>query len=368
MAKTAVVFNDYFQTMGGGERSALDYASALSGLGYRIQLVSTKPSGLTVEQITEPFGVKPGPDWSLREFPSRAEFKEAMEGERPDLFVNHCYGSTMQGMGKRNIYVVMFPMHLDDRAWATLATYDAVICISDFVTLHLKLRWGWEFQPITLYSPLSQAHCEAIPPAFEDKQKLILQIGRFNVEGHNKNQLKAIQSFVQAKNEGYLDAEWRLRIIGRVNDSDLTARYLEDCRAAADGNGVEIVTDSPFSFIVESYRSASALVQCTGQGLGWGVSPEQCEHLGLVALDCFAYGTIPIVFERSGAAMLMSHGREGFLYNDEDELADCLRTLAASFGTEAHRSRYRASLARMDDLSFSAFQTRLSGVLEAHVN
>ena len=39
----AVVYDDYMSTLGGGERSALAYAKALSDLGFTTQLISTLP-------------------------------------------------------------------------------------------------------------------------------------------------------------------------------------------------------------------------------------------------------------------------------------------------------------------------------------
>lgn len=66
------------------------------------------------------------------------------------------------------------------------------------------------------------------------------------------------------------------------------------------------------------------------------MAPEACEHLGLVALDCFAYSVVPVLFHRSGASMLIDEGKTGWNFASYEELASVMAIVQKQFGTPEH--------------------------------
>lgn len=356
----AVVFNNFLKTAGGGERSSLDYAAAFCDLGYQVIFAVDHQVGMTLDQATAPFGITLPGHCELREFNGIGELLHFVRTAGCEVFLNHTYCSFVVNYAPIGLYAAMFPTHIGPAEVANLRTYSRILCISEFTRQYVGLRWSDDLLLETLCPPISKTHSHSSDDSsFEMKERLILNIGRFNVFGHNKNQLEAIKSFTRAVDRGIFDRDWKLRVIGQVNNGAETLAYVDACQQAAKGYRVEICLNAPLSLLQESYRRASYLWQFTGYGLEFGLQPERCEHLGLVALDGFAYGVLPVVYERGGAALLLRHGRDGFVFWSQDDLDGICSEMAKSFGSVLHRYRFETALTRIEDFYFEGFKNQL---------
>ena len=195
--------------------------------------------------------------------------------------------------------------------------------------------------------------------SFKSKEKIILNVGRFNVDGHCKRQLDAIRTFQELTRDRIISSDWSLYAVGNLNHGEENKRYLDECLQAA-GPNVHIETDVPFSRLQELYRKAAALWQFTGVHLNSGQLPQHCEHLGLVAMDSMCYGALPMVYERSGVGYMIDHGKTGFAFNTTDELKSVMQLFDIAFGTHTHREMFNATRAYSKQLGFESFKTKLS--------
>jgi len=360
--KKALVYNFYLQTAGGGERLSLDICLALSKLGYQITIATSPLFQRSLDSLCRVFGLPTDLGWHLVRFETEEAVFEYCRLHSFDVFVNGTFCSSLKNPARVGIYPVMFPQFPDQEVRARLLTYQLILCISDFTEIYTKAWWGQDDGVRTLPPPISESHASYSDVIFEAKEKLILNVGRFNVDGHCKRQLDAIRVFNRLRAKGILDSDWKLFLVGNLNEGEHNRRYLEQCFEEA-SLGVHIETDVPFERIQSLYRSASVLWQFTGYGLPYGESPQYCEHLGLVALDSLHYGTLPIVYERSGVAHMIRYGETGFVFSSTSELERIMDLVDKFFGSWAHRELFQNACKASTELDFNSFVGKLDAYI-----
>ena len=305
----------------------------------------------------------PPPPPPLSEFSSEQEIGEFLLREGIDLFVNHTSCSFMPNPAPFGIYMAMFPLEFSAEKSAALSSYQFICCNSHFTRFYVRRRWGENLNSVVIPPPISEVHLSQNSISFDQKEKLIINVGRFNVGGHQKCQDQAIRAFGELNQQGILDSSWQLTVAGHVNRSPENDAYLESCRRAADGLNVEVLTNISLAELCALYRRASALWQFTGVNLPFGVNPGHCEHLGLVALDSFAYGVIPIAYQRGGMSYFIKHGVNGFVFSDIAELAEIMKLISDSYRSSAHRSLFENSVQSKTDFTFEAFRRRITELI-----
>ena len=356
----AVVFNNFLRTAGGGERSSLDFAAAFRDLGYEVVIAVDHRIEMTLEEASAPFGIELGDGCTLREFNGMGELLHFVRTGGCDVFLNHTFCSFVRNYAPVGLYAVMFAGPIGPPEVANLKTYDRILCNSDFTRQYVDVNWSADLPARTLCPPISKSHLAGLEISFAKKERLILNIGRFNVHGHNKHQLEAIRAFTRNVDNGVFSNEWKLRVIGQVNDNSETHEYVAQCQAAAEGYEVEIFLNAPLTILQESYRRAAYLWQFTGYGLDFGREPEHCEHLGLVALDGFAYGLLAMAYERGGAAMIIRHTLDGFVFKNAVDVDRICSHIAESFGTHWHERCFSLARSRLSEFAYPAFKDQLA--------
>lgn len=368
MKQKALIYNNYLNTSGGGERSTLDLARALSSLGFEITIACAQKNSFSLQSLSEAFGIPEALSWSVFECENETEIEDYLLKNDFYLFANHTTSSFMPNKAPFGIYVVMFPFLRDENSRVALRTYNLVSCISNFTQTYVHLFWGEDLPTTVIPPPISDSLLRSSPPPFEEKEKLIILIGRFNVFGHHKRQLDAIEAFLALQQRGVLDKSWRFVVAGHLNPGAETARYFERCQELSQGTNVSVEANLSFSELRELYMRASVLWQFTGTGLPFGVDPGKCEHLGLAAMDCFAYGTIPMIYQRSGMSSLINYGVDGFSFGSIAELEEVMRLIAGDFGGSYHRELYQNGLVRRNDFSLEHFTSQLKSALAEREN
>lgn len=359
--KKALIFNQNLHIRGGGERLCFEIASALETDGYQISFISTGENFVDPMQLAADFGIRPAQPWALFFVDSPGMVSEYCRSYGCDLFINNSFGSYLENPAPVGIYSTMFPRLVNDRERRALSTYTGIYCISHFTELYTARRWFSQNLQV-IVPPISDVHLSQPAVAFEEKSKLLLCVGRFNVRGHSKCQLEAIQTFVEMQHDGILGDDWRLVVAGRVNEGEENLLYLNQCRNASNRN-VTIYENIELSRLIKLYRQAAALWQFTGFGRDFGVDPECCEHLGLVALDSFAYGTLPMVYHRGGMPYVISHGVNGYCFSDRAELSEIMRSFALHLGGSFHRYQFEQSRRTAERFTFAHFAKEFTAMV-----
>ena len=359
----ALIFNQYLQTAGGGERLCFEIAAALEHLGYEVHFIMAAFCDVHVPTLARAFGIFPQGEWPVIHVADQATVAKVCKEGNYSIFINNTFESFLPNPAPIGMYVNMFPQPITKEHREAIASYAIVECISNFTELYTQRRWGAELNRIIMEPPISEIHFQKEPISLAEKEKLILCIGRFNVRGHNKCQLEAIKVFVDSQKKGVLSEDWRLVVAGRLNEGADNMCYLSECLKAGNGN-VTILENISLDYLTSLYRKASALWQFTGFGKPFGYDPELCEHLGLVALDCFAYGTIPIVFHRGGLPYLISHGVNGYSFGTVEELQSIMHLIDRNFGSSFHEFQLIHAQNSAQHFTFDAFERKIQNALE----
>ncbi len=342
----AVVYDEYLDTLGGGERSALAYALALQNLGFTTELVSTRqiPSK---EEITRLFGHEFS-GLNLKKIDSK-DLYSYYKPSQLTVFVNHTHMSLMPNPAKLGIYSQMFPaepvtMENNPKAVAQLNSYKLFLSNSSFTQKYSELYWQYpKDRGFVLHPPIGSDHIKTALSLKEDlaslssqKKKQFLHIGRFNPGHHNKNQKIIIESFLEARAKDLELKDWQLHLVGVANQTKEAISYLEQCRALAKKHGgiVFIHNDISSSELSRLLLESSGYVHGTGAFYLPGEHPERCEHLGLAIIEAAAHGCVPLVYARGGIFDLLTPGETCIPYISKDGLIEGYSEVAHLVGSE----------------------------------
>lgn len=105
MTKTAVVYDKWLQSIGGGEVVACNLAKVLLDEGYRVLLISGKK--VSKRSIQEKLNIDISGVEVMEIWNDESEIKKLTKNK--DLFVNITYADYTYGYAKRNIYYAHFP-------------------------------------------------------------------------------------------------------------------------------------------------------------------------------------------------------------------------------------------------------------------
>lgn len=360
MSKRAAIYNRYLKTAGGGERSSLQFACALEDLGYQISLLTEPGSNVSLQDLAPVFGIKPNTNWELLEL-EEWEVNDYCKSSAQQVFVNHTFSSFIPAPTPCALYALMFPHQINQVQLYALGTYQWIFCNSPFSQLYAQQRWREDLPLIVAPPPISREHFRYAKEE-TDKEKLILNVGRFNIDGHSKCQKEAIEAFLKLRSDKILGPDWRMLVVGQLNEGEANLEYFRECSALAP-DLVEVRKNVSFAELAQAYQRAAVLWQFTGFGLDYGQIPERCEHLGLVALDALCYGTVPICYDRSGATMLTAFADVGYSFHDIDQLSQCMRWVEADFGGALQQGQMRRCRAEARKYSYAHFRAQLQSCL-----
>ncbi|MGN7126073.1 glycosyltransferase [Methylorubrum thiocyanatum] len=318
------VYNNFWQTLGGGEAHALNFVEALSAFGY-IELISDDDFDL--DRVTSYFGKDP--DRLIKRLIKQLTPELT---EEYDIFVNSCYMSECESRAAHSLYLVSFPSKTPSANF--LSSYQFIA--NSAYTLHWMERlWGREnFDASILYPTVSPNLIGYTPDRGASKSKTILSVGRFFRTGHSKNQhiiAEIYKMFVSHSG----DHEWKLVLAGSSND-DL---YVEEIRSMLAGYNASVVVNIPISEMVSYYRDASIYIHAAGYGQDAEQEPEKFEHYGMTVAEAIMNGCYPIVYDAAGPQEIVQLLGEGEIYNNIDVAVKALLNTTCKLAGQEMRNQ-----------------------------
>jgi glycosyltransferase involved in cell wall biosynthesis len=370
--KLAIVYKYYMSVLGGGERSTLAYAKALSKLGFIVEILSLNdiPSS---EQIVHCFGQ----DFSgieARKISSEDAYR-LLKSKELSLFVNHTYMSLIENPAQIGIYAQMFPYQVLKRAQnpkeiESLNSYNLMLCNSSFTKKHTNKRWDYPPERThVLNPPISEQFIELsknlerqMPP----KNKQIVNVGRFSPKLHNKNQLVIINAFLEAISTFPLLRDWVLVLVGNVGQSEACKKYLLECMKLAEISNRQVIIKNDLSIkeLSDLLLESFGYVHGAGAFLSEDLSPEKCEHFGLAIAEAMAHGCIPLVYSIGGIFDILDADRGCITYSTRAELMEGFLELAMRYNSKEGALAQLCNLNAVRKLSFDSFTDKLNSLLE----
>lgn len=332
------IYNEYFNTRGGGELRALHLAKTLSKY-YHVDLISRVQ--FDISELALYFNLSMGnisklvvPDFSEKDTCGYY------------IFVNSTHHSNMHSYAKKSYYLLSFPHK--NVATGVLQTYDTIFANSNFTKKWVKRFWGIEDNVTVFYPSIKQNDNILI----HNKEKLIVSVGRIFKDGHNKKQLEMIEACKRIFNKSEFSC-WKLIIIGSINkNNNNDVDYLNQLYSCSDGWGVEIIVDCDRA-LLESYLSRSSIYW---HAAGLGVdNPEYMEHFGMSIVEAMAYGCIPVAYNGGGIPEVLGDSfKSNLFYNIEDLVSITEKIICqdditlANLSSQARENAKRFSLKNHD--------------------
>lgn len=313
--KTAVVFDPYLDTLGGGERYTLTVAQTLLNQGYQVILAWRDQA--TLKQATTRFGLP------LEGLELSAEYYNLFSQKNSilsrfsalkdiDLVFIVSDGSVPILFGKKTLLHYQVPFTSINRSvWLNrlkLLSINHIVVNSTFTksvidrTLHTT-------KSIVLYPPIDTT---SFTPG--KKQPIILNVGRFTSPSHSKRQDVLISAFKQLVDGGLTD--WKLVLAGGQTGSDT---QLKTFMTQAKGYPIEFEVNPEFDHLRQLYAHSSIFWHSAGFEVDEVLNPEAVEHFGMSTVEAMAAGCVPVVINKGGQPEIVTPDT-GFLWNTVDEL------------------------------------------------
>jgi glycosyltransferase involved in cell wall biosynthesis len=296
---------------GGGEKYLFDIAASLVKLGHQVMIGVPSKQSLSSEHKQrlklsyEDFMGRDLSEISFISTPLRTKafiLRKILWTRQFDVLFYLTDGSLFLSLAKKNILHVQFPFRLDKTGWwqqFKLDRWQLVTTNSKFTKQVVEPTWPVKVDLV--HQPMVQVQRFAQPSDskqdLKQKEKIILNVGRFFSHLHSKRQDVIVDMFQRLLNEHpRLTKGWKLVLIGGVEDAD----YARQVTAMAADLPVEIYHDVTRQELIDWFQRASIYWHATGYRVNAQKEPEKVEHFGITTVEAMAAGNAPIVIGKGG--------------------------------------------------------------------
>lgn len=299
----AAIYNPYLDTLGGGERYTLAFATALQKSGYDVFVEWKNPS---IKYVLEKrFGI---------DLSNIAVIKNVKRGEGFDLCFWVSDGSIPLLRARKNYLHFQIPFtNVDGRSLMNrmkMFRINKVICNSEFTKKHIDKEYGTN--SVVLYPPIDTINIKS-----KVKQNIILAVGRFSQLTQSKNQHILVDVFKKMIGRGLVG--WKLILAG---GSEIGGKeYVKKLRKMVKDKSIEILENPTYSQIRELYGISKIFWSASGFGVDEQREPKKTEHFGITVVEAMSAGSVSVVFSGGGHKETIDDGKDGFLWRTKNELS-----------------------------------------------
>lgn len=298
------IYSPYFSTLGGGEKYTLDLANSFPNdevfflsedQNLLNKMVRFFPLINNNIQVLNQFKIGEKIDYGFL--------------TKADLFFYQCDGSLFVPRAKKNFLLIQSPAHSPKLNFVNLFKirfWQNVICNSSYTAGYVKKNL--QVKPAILNPAI-----EAINP--QNKENIILNVGRFFPHMHSKKQEILIEVFKSLVDQGLVG--WRLVLIGMVSRTDLP--YLELLKKQSQRYPVEIFDNLPNNVLQDFYAKSKIYWHAAGFNQDLKKHPENAEHFGISIVEAISAGCFPLAF-RAGGPIDILRNQNDFLWETKEEL------------------------------------------------
>ncbi len=305
----AAIFDPYLDTLGGGERYVMTFASVLKNNGWDVDL-EWNNNGI-IEKLENRLGL---------DLKGINVVSSINNGKGYDLCFWLSDGSIPNLSASRNILHFQVPFHdVGGRSIANklkLRKVKVIVCNSKFTKKFIDQEYG--VNSVVVYPPVS---VDEFKPA--EKENIILSVGRFSQLLQAKRQDILVETFKSMVEEGLKD--WKLVIVGGsdVGGRELVNKLIEDSKDYP----IEIVENPSFDELKKLYGRAKIFWSASGFNIDEDKEPEKVEHFGITVVESMAAECVPIVVNKGGHNEIIKDSIDGILWDEVDQLASSTKTL-----------------------------------------
>ncbi|MBI5127449.1 glycosyltransferase family 4 protein [Candidatus Roizmanbacteria bacterium] len=299
------LYNPFLDTLGGGEKHILSIVDVLAEAGHEVKIFWNK--NLT-KKISQRFSLHyiNKMEWLPLALKTLQTF---------DYFFYVTDGSYFFSSSKKNFVFCMVP----DKKLYNLNFFNRLklwnyrfISNSPYTTKWLT-KWG--IDPVTI-PPYVDG--ELFSNAKDEKEKIILSVGRFFPHLHSKNQQKIIIAFKRLKQSSPLFKDYIMIIAGGLKNED--KKYFDKLKSFSKDPSIIFKPNVSLDELYKLYKSSSYFWHFAGLGVDENKHPEQVEHFGIAPLEAIVSGCLTFCHDSGGPKEIINDGKTGFLFKNEGEL------------------------------------------------
>ena len=304
----AAIYTPYLDTLGGGELYMLSIARALIEENWELDIENTKPE--LINKASKRFNI------DLSKLNSVESIKR---GEDYDACFWLSDGSIPLLRSRNNILHFQRPFkEVDGKSLINrmkLYRVKSIIVNSKFTKSWIDKEYP--IKSLVVYPPVNTSNFKP-----KRKQNLILYVGRFSQLEQNKNQDVLLEAFI---NFYEYHRDWELVLAGgsEVGRTD----YVDKLKKRAKGKPVEIIESPSFDKIKDLFGRATLFWSAAGYGVDEHKEPHKAEHFGITVVEAMSSKAIPVIFNGGGHKEIITHGKNGLLWNTPDGLVKSTEVL-----------------------------------------
>jgi len=307
----AAIYNPYFDTLGGGERYSLAFATSLQKMGYDVYIQWENKAIL--KSLEDRFGI----DLSKVNLSSNIK-----KGDGFDVCFWVSDGSIPLLRARKNVLHFQIPFqNVDGRSLMNkmkMFRINKVVCNSKFTKEVVDQEYG--INSTVLYPPVDTTNINQLK-----KKNSILFVGRFSQLTQSKNQHVLVNAFKKLVNKGLKKYELIL-----AGGTEVGAKeYVKDLKKLSEGLSVRIIESPSYEIIKKLYGTSKFFWSASGYGSDELIEPKKVEHFGISVVEAMSAGCVPIVFAAGGHKEIIKNGLNGFLWKKLDELIKLTQKLTA---------------------------------------
>lgn len=303
-------YSPYWDQLGGGERYLLGIVEYFLNLNYQVDIFWHNQKIL--KKFKSRFGLKLSSKINLKKWQYLSSgFSRLQKLKKYQHFFYLTDGSLFLNSASKSVLIVQSPAHFPQpnlKNQIKLLTWNQVWTYSHFVRQQFEKKVGKTAKVVAPFVDLKQ-----FKPG--KKEKLILSVGRYFSQPHNKKHQFLIKAFkeLNKKTKG-----WRLVLAGSLKKSD--QGQFNKLKKQAKGSPIEVLSNLSFKQVKKLYQSTSIYWHATGYNENLDSCPEKAEHFGITTIEAMASGAVPVVINAGGLKEIVAHNSTGILWQTEQDL------------------------------------------------
>ena len=166
------------------------------------------------------------------------------------------------------------------------------------------------------------------------KDKFLLNVGRFNLQGHCKNQHLIARAFKKLVLNKEISDEWQLIFIGSVDHKlNHSLDHLEITKKNCLMKNTKFFINANKEIVDQYYKNSAIYIHATGLGIDPKINPEKCEHYGISTFEAILNGCIPIVSANGGPYLQIKDIKNSFSFSNEEQLEKSILSAISLFNS-----------------------------------
>jgi len=238
-----------------------------------------------------------------------------------DAFLYLTDGSLFLSGAKRNILHIQIPYTFAKNQILErlkLRSWNVKNANSQFTKTVVEKAWK------TKIDYLHYPYVKIPPKTIAKKTKDIIAVGRFIPSGHashSKGQEVLIRAFAQAREHRQLQNS-TLHLVGVIEPTPEAKEFVTSLQQQSQGLPIKFWHDIPQTELEKLYDRCSLFWHAAGWQIDDQAQPEKVEHFGMTTIEAMARGCVPIVLEKGGSKEIITDGKNGFFFGNEDDLRE----------------------------------------------